>query len=227
MNIIDIIQNNYNLLLSGTWITVQIVLISLILGFFVAVLFALLRLSKYKVISGFAYCYMFFFRGTPLLVQFFIIYYITPQIDFIRHGLLWDFFSQAYWCSILTLTLNTGAYTAEIFRGAISSVPKGQIEAGQAAGMSKCMLHLRVIFPQAIRISLPAYGNEMILLLKGSSLASIITLMELTGVAKSINSRTFLSYEIFLVAGIIYFMLSYVITRGFKWMENKLNPQLG
>ena len=144
------------------------------------------------------------FRGTPLLVQIFLIYYGLGQFEAIRDSFLWTFFREPFWCAILALTLNTGAYTSEIIRGGIQSVPFAQIEAARACGMGRLLLFRRIVLPLAIRQALPAYGNEIILMVKASSLASTITLMEVTGIARGIIAKTFAPVEIFIVAGAIY-----------------------
>ncbi|MCE3250066.1 MAG: transporter permease [Geminicoccaceae bacterium] len=163
-------------LLGGLVLTLELVTLSLLLGFVVAVGIALMRVSPYRALSGLAYVYVFVFRGTPLLVQIFLIYYGLGQFEAIRDSFLWTFFREPFWCAILALTLNTGAYTGEIIRGGIESVPWGQIEAARACGMSRVLLFRRIVFPIAIRQALPAYGNEVILMVKSSSLASTITL---------------------------------------------------
>lgn len=222
MDTLSIVLENLPKLFEGALMTIELVLYSVLLGFLVAVSFALMRLSKSPIISWPAFLYVFFFRGTPLLVQLFLIYYGFAQIPIIRDTFLWDFFREPFYCALLALTLNTGAYSAEIFRGAIQAVPKGQIEAAKSVGMSKFLTFRRIIFPEAFRIALPAYGNETILLLKASALASTITIMELTGTSRSINARTFLSYEIFLTAGAMYLCISYVFTRFFRFLEKRM-----
>ena len=134
---------------------------------------------------------------------------------------MWPFFKEAYWCGILALTLNTGAYTAEIIRGGLQSVPYGQIESARAMGMSGILLYRRIILPIAFRQALPAYGNEMILMLKGTSLASTVTLLDLTGVAKHIISTTFRPVEVFIVAGSIYLLMTFIIHNFIKLLEKK------
>lgn len=224
MYALEVLYDSMPRFLDGAFLTLQLVFVSLFIGSFLALFVAMMRLSNYKILKWPAYSYIFFFRGTPLLVQIFIVYYGFAQFDFIRDSeLLWDqFFSQAYWCSIFALTLNTAAYMGEIFRGAIQAVPAGEIEAGRSIGMSRGLLFRRIVFPEALRICLPAYSNEMVLILKGSALASTITLMELTGVAKTINSRTFLPFEVFLMAGVIYLIVSSIILYGFRILEKRL-----
>ena len=213
-------------LLSGLNLTIQLVTISLFLGFCLAIGLALLRLSNNTFLSFFAKTYIFYFRGTPLLVQIFLIYYGIAQFEIIRESFVWSFFKEAYWCGILALTLNTCAYSSEIIRGGIQSVPFGQIESAKSIGMSGFLLYRRIILPIAFRQALPAYGNEMILMVKATSLVSTITLMEVTGIARLIIAKTFSPVEVFIVAGLIYLTINFIITRLVNFCEIKLTPYL-
>jgi len=213
-------------LLSGLNLTIQLVTISLFIGFCLAIGLALLRLSNNTFLSFFAKTYVFYFRGTPLLVQIFLIYYGIAQFEIIRETFVWSFFKEAYWCGILALTLNTCAYSSEIIRGGIMSVPFGQIEAAKSVGMSRLLLYRRIILPIAFRQALPAYGNEIILMVKATSLVSTITLMEVTGIARLIIAKTFSPVEIFIVAGLIYLTINFIVTRLVNFCEIKLTPYL-
>jgi octopine/nopaline transport system permease protein len=214
-------------LLSGVPVTLTLVVSSLILGFVFAVILALMRLSKNLLMSNLAYGYVYVFRSTPLLVQIFLIYYGSGQFrDILESVGLWYFLREPYFCAILALTMNTAAYTAEIIRGGIQSVPWGQLEAGRAIGMSGVTLFRRIVFPVAIRQALPAYGNEIILMVKSTSLASTITILEVTGIAKKIIAATFAPMEVFIIAGAIYLSMNFIVTRGIQWIEIKLSPQL-
>lgn len=213
-------------LLAGAGLTLQLVGLALVLGFGLAVCVALLRLSTNPVVSRSAYVYVFIFRGTPLLVQIYLIYYGLGQFVFIRESILWTVLREPFWCAIIALTLNTGAYTSEIIRGGIQSVPWGQVEAGRAMGMSKLLMFRRIVFPIALRQALPAYGNEVILMVKASSLASTITLLEVTGIARRIISQTFGLFEVFIVAGAIYLSINFIVTRLIKRIEWRLTPYL-
>ncbi len=213
-------------LLSGLNLTIQLVTISLFLGFCLAIGFALLRLSNNTFLSFFAKTYVFYFRGTPLLVQIFLIYYGIAQFEIIRETFVWSFFKEAYWCGILALTLNTCAYSSEIIRGGIQSVAFGQIESAKSVGMSRFLLYRRIILPIAFRQALPAYGNEIILMVKATSLVSTITLMEVTGIARLIIAKTFSPVEIFIVAGLIYLTINFIVTRLVNFCEIKLTPYL-
>ena len=214
------------LLLGGAVLTMQLVLLSLFFGAFLAVGTALARLSDNPLLSTPAFAYVFVFRGTPLLVQIFLIYFGVAQLDIVRESFLWEFLKEPFWCAILALTFNTGAYASEIVRGGIQSVSRGQIEAARASGMGRGTTFRRVIFPQALRQALPGYSNEIILMVKSSSLASTITLMEITGIAERLISRTFAPIEIFIVAGSIYLTINYVATRAIAMTEWRLTPHL-
>ena len=209
-------------LLSGLNLTIQLVTISLFLGFCLAIGLALLRLSNNTFLSFFAKTYVFYFRGTPLLVQIFLIYYGIAQFEIIRETFVWSFFKEAYWCGILALTLNTCAYSSEIIRGGIQSVPFGQIESAKSVGMSRFLLYRRIILPIAFRQALPAYGNEIILMVKATSLVSTITLMEVTGIARLIIAKTFSPVEVFIVAGLIYLTINFIVTRFVNLCEINL-----
>ena len=214
-------------LLGGVPVTLTLVASSLLFGLVFAVILAKMRLSTNLLLSKLAYAYVYVFRSTPLLVQIFLIYYGSGQF---RESLetmgLWYFLREPYFCAILALTMNTAAYTAEIIRGGILSVPWGQLEAGRAIGMSGVTLFRRIVFPIAIRQALPAYGNEIILMVKSTSLASTITLLEVTGIAKKIIATTFAPMEVFIIAGAIYLTINFIVTRGIQWVEVKLSPQL-
>ena len=222
----ELMIESFPKLLSGLNLTIQLVAISLFLGFCLAVGLALLRLSNNTFLSFFAKTYIFYFRGTPLIVQIFLIYYGLAQFEIIRESFVWSFFKEAYWCGILALTLNTCAYSSEIIRGGIQSVPFGQIESAKSIGMSGFLLYRRIILPIAFRQALPAYGNEMILMVKATSLVSTITLMEVTGIARLIIAKTFSPVEVFIVAGLIYLTINFIITRLVNFCEIKLTPYL-
>ena len=208
-------------LLSAAVITLKLLSASLIIGLFIGLLFAILRLSKNSIINRFAYAYSYVFRGTPLLVQIFIIYYGLGQIEYFRTTFLWVIFKEPYWCAIIAFALNTGAYTSEILRSAFQTIKPGIIEAGKSLGISNKIIFYKIQIPVAIRQSLPAYGNEIILMMKGTSLASTVTLMDITGVAKHIVSTTYKPLEIFITAGGIYLFMTFLIHNLIKYLEKK------
>ena len=222
----ELMIESFPKLLSGLNLTIQLVTISLFLGFCLAVGLALLRLSNNTFLSFFAKTYIFYFRGTPLLVQIFLIYYGIAQFEIIRESFVWSFFKDAYWCGILALTLNTCAYSSEIIRGGIQSVSFGQIESAKSVGMSRFLLYRRIIFPIAFRQALPAYGNEIILMVKATSLVSTITIMDITGIARLVIAKTWSPIEIFIMAGLIYLTINFIVTRLVSFYEYKLTPYL-
>ncbi|NLS17756.1 ABC transporter permease [Rhizobium sp. P40RR-XXII] len=207
-------------------LTIELAVTSICLGAILALLLALARLSGIAVLDWFARLYVFVFRGTPLLVQIFLIYYGLGQFPTIRHSIFWPFLRDPYWCAVLALTLNTAAYASEIIRGGLLSVPQGQIEAARACGMHRFLMFRRIVLPLAIRQALPGYGNEMISMVKATSLASIITLMEVTGVAAKIISETYRAIEVFVVSGAIYLAINFVLTRLIQFAEYRLSPHL-
>ena len=217
----DLIIESFPKLINATKLTIQLTFLSLFFGIFVGVFFALLRSSKNKFFYYVSYYYSYIFRGTPLLVQIFIIYFGLAQVDWIRESFLWIFLKEPYSCAILAFTLNTGAYSSEIFRSAFETINKGILEAAKSLGINKINIFFKIKLPIAIKQSLPAYGNEMILMLKGTSLASTVTLLDLTGVAKHIISTTFRPVEVFIVAGSIYLLMTFIIHNLIKFLERR------
>ena len=218
---LELMINSFPKLLGATVITLKLLSVSLIIGLFIGLFFAILRLNKNTFISKFAYGYSYVFRGTPLLVQIFIIYFGLGQIEYLRSTVLWVILKEPYWCAIIAFALNTGAYTSEILRSAFQTIKPGIIEAGKSLGISNKVIFFKIQIPIAIRQSLPAYGNEIILMMKGTSLASTVTIMDLTGVAKYIISTTFKPIEVFIVAGGIYLFMTFIIHNVIKFLEKK------
>jgi len=221
----DLMITSLPKLLSAAIITLKLLSASLIIGLFIGFLFAVLRLNKNLFINKFAYGYSYLFRGTPLLVQIFIIYYGLGQIEWLRSTFLWVILKEPYWCAIIAFALNTGAYTSEILRSAFQTIKPGIIEAGKSLGISSKIILYKIQIPVAIRQSLPAYGNEIILMMKGTSLASTVTLMDITGVAKHIVSTTYKPLEVFLLAGGIYLFMTFIIHNLIKYLEKKYSFQ--
>ena len=217
----ELMINSFPKLLSATVITLKLLSVSLIIGLFIGLLFAILRLKKNIFINKFAYGYSYLFRGTPLLVQIFIIYFGLGQIEYLRTTSLWVILKEPYWCAIIAFALNTGAYTSEILRSAFQTIKPGFIEAGKSLGIPSKIIFYKIQIPIAIRQSLPAYGNEIILMMKGTSLASTVTIMDLTGVAKYIISTTFKPIEVFIVAGGIYLFMTFIFHNIIRFLEKK------
>ena len=218
---LELMINSFPKLLTASVITLKLLSVSLIIGLFIGLFFAILRLNKNILINRFAYGYSYVFRGTPLLVQIFIIYFGLGQIEYLRSTVLWVILKEPYWCAIIAFALNTGAYTSEILRSAFQTIKPGIIEAGKSLGISNKVIFYKIQIPIAIRQSLPAYGNEIILMMKGTSLASTVTIMDLTGVAKYIISTTFKPIEVFIVAGGIYLFMTFIIHNVIKFLEKK------
>jgi len=214
----SIIADNIDIYFLGLKNTLILVSASLAAGLFFAIPLAVLRTSKNILIYGPISAYTYFFRGTPLLVQMFLIYYGMGQFETIKNSFLWPFFREAYFCALFAFALNTCAYTIEIIRGAIENTPHGEVEAAKAAGMSQYLRFTRIILPSAFRRALPTYGNEIIFMLHGSSLASVITIIDITGAARIINSRYYSPYEAFITAGAFYLTITFILV----WLLKKL-----
>ena len=217
----ELIISSFPKMLGAAVITVKLLAFSLAIGLLIGLFFAVLRLNKNIIINKFAYGYSYLFRGTPLLVQIYIIYFGLGQIEFIRSTFLWVILKEPFWCAIIAFALNTGAYTSEILRSAFQTIKPGVIEAGKSLGISNKIIFYKIQIPIAIRQSLPAYGNEIILMLKGTSLASTVTIMDLTGIAKHIISTTFKPVEVFILAGSIYLFMTFIVHNVIKFLERK------
>lgn len=220
------ILDAFIIILPGVPLTLQLAIASFVLGGLLAVPLALARMSNSAFASWPARVYVIVFRGTPLLLQLFLIYYGLAQFDAIRQSFLWAYFRDPYFCAILALTLNMAAYASEAVRGGLMSIPPGQIEAARACGMSPLLIARRIVLPLAFRQSLPAFGNELIIMLKSTSLASIIAIMEVTGLASRIMSETYRIVETLLAAGAIYLAMTFICTRLVHSLEIWLSPHL-
>lgn len=196
----DVIVKWLPKLLEGAYLTLELVAIAVLVGLLIAIPLGMARASRHWYVRALPFSYIFFFRGTPLLLQLFLVYYGLAQFDAVKQGPLWPYLRDPYWCALIAMTMHTAAYIAEIIRGAIQAVPPGEVEAARSLGMSRAQTMWHIILPRAARIGLPAYSNEVILMLKASSLASTITLLELTGMARTIIARTYLPVEIFFAA---------------------------
>ncbi len=222
----SLLFRNFVEVLLGLDNTLLLLIISLPVGFILSLIFAIGRVSENKLISKTIASYIFIIRGTPLLVQIYLIYFGLGSIVYIRESFLWYLLREPFWCGVLALTINTVAYGSEIFRGGIQSVTKGQIESGLSLGFNKLMLLRKVILPIALRKVLPSYGNELILMVKATSLVSLTTYMEMTGIARKIMAKTFAPVEAFVAAGILYLFLNFLMVQFVKYLEWKYNPHL-
>lgn len=223
---IQVIIDNLPLYFQGLQVTVTLVFFSLVLGLVLALPIALLATSKNRWVRLPPKVFIYFFRGTPLIVQMYLIYHGMGQFDAIQKSFLWVIFKQAYMCALIAFALNTAGYTAEILRGTIEQTAFGEIEAAKACGMSTAMIYRRIILPSTFRRALPAYGNEVIFMLHGSALAGIITIVDLFGAAKIVNSRSFVPFESFITAGLFYLVVTFIIVWGFKKAEHYWHAHL-
>jgi octopine/nopaline transport system permease protein len=218
----NLILDSLPKMLSGFGITLQLLLVSGFLGLVLAILLLLMRISGKFYLDWIAQVYIYIFRGTPILVQIFIIYYGLPQFDAIRDSIFWEILREPTGCAILALTLNTGAYVSEILRGGVLGVDKGLLEAGSALGMSARQKFIYITTPLATRISLPAYSNDVISLLKSTALASTITITDMTGIARTIVADTYAPYEVFISLAIVYMIFTFGIQKLFGLIERYL-----
>ena len=222
----EVIIKMLPLYFQGLWVTIYLVTLSLVIGLGMAIPISLLATSKKLWIRALPKAYIYFFRGTPLLVQMFMIYHGMGQFEAVHESFLWTIFKQAYACALLAFALNTAAYTAEILRGTIEQTAFGEIEAAKACGMSKALIYRRIILPSTFRRALPAYGNEVIFMLHGSALAGVITIVDLFGAAKIVNARNFVPFESFIASGLFYFGLTFLIVLGVKKAEHHWHAYL-
>jgi polar amino acid transport system permease protein len=212
--------------MSGLVVTLGLVIVSIVIGAILSAPIAYARISRNPILSSIAYGYVYFFRGTPLLAQTFLVYYglgsFRPQLEAIG---LWGFFREAWYCAIFAFALNTAAYQAEILRGAIESVPKGQWEGAASLGLHKLQTLWKVILPQALIVALRPYGNEIILMIKGSAIVAIVTVPDLMGETRLAYSRSF-DFQTYIWAALIYFALVETLRHAIEWIERRLTRHL-
>lgn len=217
-----VIFDNLDRFWFGLSVTLQLTIIPLVLGTLIALPLAVARSRGHPALSRFVWFYTYIFRGTPLLVQTYLIYFGLGQFSTIRESFLWgSFLSNAWWCALIAFTLNTTAYTTELLRGAIESLPKGELDAAKACGLSSFQQLRRIVLPSAFRRALPAYSNEVIFMLHSSAVASTITLQDILGVGRWLNGRYYLAYEGFVTAAVFYMILALLINRGFQLWEQQ------
>jgi len=208
-------------MLDGVALTLELVAIAVVAGLIVALPLGIARASRHWHVRALPYGYIFFFRGTPLLVQLFLVYYGLAQFDAIRQGPLWPYLRDPFWCAVITMTLHTAAYIAEILRGAIQAIPKGEIEAARALGMSRGKTLFYIMLPRATRIGLPAYSNEVILMLHSTSIAFTATVPDILKVARDVNSATYASFEAFGIAAVLYASVVFALVWLFRRCERR------
>ena len=211
---------------SGLLVTLQLVFLAIILGAVLSVPIAYGRMAKNRVAGALAYAYVYFFRGTPLIAQTFLIYYglgaFRPQLETIG---LWVFFREAWNCALFAFTLNTAAYQAEILRGAVESVGRGQWEGAAALGLTRLQVLRLVVIPQALIVALRPYGNEIILMIKGSAIVAIITVYDLMGETRRAYSRSF-DFQTYIYAALIYLAIVETLRNVIEWIERRLTRHL-
>ncbi len=218
-----LIWNSILEMLMGIGLTLELLFLSAALGLALAIMLLLMRISGRWYLAAPTMVYIYIFRGTPILVQIFIIYHGLPQLDFVRDSIFWFIFREPYGCAIVALTLNTGAYVSEILRGGVLGVDRGLKEAGAALGLSVRHRFVYITAPIAIRLCLPAYSNDVISLMKSTALVSTITLLDMMGIARTIVAENYAPYEVFISLMVIYLVLTWLIQRSFGWTEKRLS----
>ena len=211
-------------LLAAVPMTLALFACSISLGFVLALGIVWMRVGSNRVLSNFARFYIFVFRGSPLLIQMFLIFYGLGQFGVIRHSFVWPALREPFICAVLSLALCTAGYTAEIFRSGLRAVSPKEVEAARAIGMSRFLLLRRIIAPIAFRHALPAYSTEVVMMVKSTALASLVTVWEVTGVAQRLISQTYRTMEVFLCAAAIYLILNFIILQAMALLEYKLTP---
>ena len=207
-------------LLTGLSVTLELTLLSLLLGGLLALLLTWILDRRVPVARQLVELFLVLFTGTPLLVQIFLIYYGPAQFEWMKQSWLWELLKEPWFCAILALGLNTAAYSTRLFKGALDAVPYGEVLACKALGMTKGQT-LNIKLRHAMRRVVPGYSNEVILVLKGSSLASTITIMDMMGIAQRLNAQTYDTLGVFGVAGAIYLAMNGSLTLAFRWLERR------
>ena len=216
----ELVFRHWDLFLSGVWVTLHLTALALIIGFMIA-LPAALSLTRRSRFSPLVRGYVYFFRGTPLLVQTYLIYYGLAQFEFVRESWAWFFLREAWWCALIAFSLNSGAYTAEILRGAIVTTPKGEIDGAKALGLSERQVTWLILLPSALRRALPQYGNEVVFMLHGTVVASIITIQDILGVGRTVNAKYYIAYEGLLSAAALYMVITFTLVWVFRRVEKR------
>ena len=218
---IDLVLDNWPLFAVGVWMTLQLTAIALLVGIAIAIPCGLARARKTPVAAPIINAYVYLFRGTPLLVQTFLIYYGLAQFEFVRESWAWTFLRSPWWCAVIAFSLNSGAYNTEIIRGAVATTPKGMLEAGAALGLRPRQVDFLLLLPAAFRRALPQFGNEAVFMLHGSAVASIITLKDILGAGRTLNAKYYLAYEGFLTAAVLYMAITFLLVLTFRALERR------
>ena len=216
----ELVFRHWDLFLGGVWVTLHLTALALFFGFLIA-LPASLSLARRSRFSPLVRGYVYVFRGTPLLVQTYLVYYGLAQFEFVRESWAWFFLREAWWCAVIVFALNSGAYTAEILRGAIKTTPKGEIEGAMAMGLSERQVTWLILLPSSLRRALPQFGNEVVFMLHGTVVASIITIQDILGVGKTVNAKYYIAYEGLLSAAALYMMITFTLVWVFRRVEKR------
>jgi arginine/ornithine transport system permease protein len=218
---VDLVLANWHLFAQGAWLTIQLTALALAIGFCIALPAGLARARRTRFVAPAINAYVYVFRGTPLLVQAFLIYYGLAQFDLIRGSWAWAYLRDPWWCALIAFSLNSGAYATEIIRGAVETTPQGELEAASALGLSDRQRDWLVLIPSALRRALPQYGNEVVFMLHGSVVASVIALQDILGAGRTLNARYYLAYEGFLTAAVLYMAITFAIVGVFRLIERR------
>ncbi|SDQ66726.1 amino acid ABC transporter membrane protein 2, PAAT family [Pseudomonas sp. UC 17F4] len=222
----DLLERYGPRFIDGLLVTGKLVALSFTLGALLGMLLALARLSDKLVLQRLSAGYIYFFRGSPLLAQLFLLYYGLGSLkSFWQEVGLWWFFRDAWYCTVLAFTLNTAAYQAEIFRGSLLAVAPGQYEAAKALSLKRSTTFFKVILPQSLIVAIGPLGNELILMIKASAIASLVTIYDLMGVTKLAFSRSF-DFQIYLWAAVLYLLIVEIVRRSLKHIEARLGRHL-
>ena len=217
-----LILANWHLFWDGLKNTLVLLIVALVVGGLLAVPLAVVRAARVPVLNQLAFGFIYLVRGTPLLVQLYVIYYGLSQFGAVRGSAAWAILREPWWCALISFSIGTSAYTAEILRGAIEDTPRGEVEAATAAGMSRLVTLRRILLPSAFRRALPSYCNEVIFNLHSTVLASTVTIIDLLGAARSFNGKYYLAYEGFVAAALIFMAIVFIITQIFRALENRM-----
>lgn len=217
----DLVLANWEMFANGVWLTLQLTLLSVALGFCIALPCGIARARRKPILSPLINGYVYLFRGTPLLVQLYLVYYGLSQFEAVRNSFAWPILREAWWCALITFSLNSGAYATEIIRGAVETTPEGELEGARALGLSARQVDWLVMIPASLRRALPQYGNEFVFMLHGSAVASTITVQDILGAGRTLNAKFYVAYEGFLTAALLYMAITGVIVLGFRALEKR------
>jgi arginine/ornithine transport system permease protein len=218
---VDLVLQNWELFASGVLMTLQLTFLALAIGFVIALPAGLARAKNVPVASRLINGYVYLFRGTPLLVQTYLIYFGLSQFEWIRESWAWTILRDPWWCALIAFSLNSGAYGTEIIRGALVAAPRGEGEAARALGLSPRQIDWLVLIPAALRRALPQFSNEAVFMLHGSAVASVITLQDILGVGRTLNAKYYLAYDGILVAAALYMIITFLLIRLFRHLEDR------